>query len=111
LRVAAQARFQETQQRLERELEETEQRLTELQSAREDTGNILMTPEQQAEIDRFIDRRTEIRQELRAVQRDLDRNIERLGGVLKAINIALVPLLLTVFILAAVWRRNRRRPA
>ncbi len=111
LRVAAQARFQETEQRLQRELDETERRLTELQSSREDTGNILMTEEQQAEIDRFIDRRAEIRQELRAVQRDLDKNIERLGTILKSINIALMPLLLTLFILFAVWRRNRRQPA
>ncbi|MEX2123024.1 MAG: Gldg family protein [Woeseia sp.] len=108
LRVQAEARFQETEQSLQRELEDTERRLSELQSSREDTGDILMTEEQQAEIDRFIDRRAEIRQELRAVQRGLDRDIERLGTVLKSINIALVPLLLTVFVLVAVWRRSRR---
>jgi ABC-type uncharacterized transport system involved in gliding motility auxiliary subunit len=108
LRVQAEARFQETEQRLQRELEDTENRLAELQSSREDSGNILMTEEQQAEIDRFIDRRAEIRQELRAVQRGLDRDIERLGTVLKSINIGLVPLLLTVFVLIAVWRRSRR---
>jgi ABC-type uncharacterized transport system involved in gliding motility auxiliary subunit len=108
LRVQAEARFQETEQSLQQELEDTERRLSELQSSREDTGNILMTEEQQAEIDRFIDRRADIRQELRAVQRGLDRDIERLGTVLKSINIALVPLLLTVFVLVAVWRSSRR---
>lgn len=108
LRVEAEARFQETEQRLQRELEDTERRLAELQSAREDSGNILMTGEQQAEIDRFIDRRAEIRQELRAVQRGLDRDIERLGTILKSVNIGLVPLLLTVFVLFAVWRRSRK---
>jgi ABC-type uncharacterized transport system involved in gliding motility auxiliary subunit len=108
LRVQAEARFQETEQNLQRELEDTERRLGELQSSREDSGNILMTEEQQAEIDRFIDRRAEIRQELRAVQRGLDRDIERLGTVLKSINIGLVPLLLTVFVLIAVWRRSRK---
>ena len=111
LRVEAQAEFQQTEQRLQQELEETEARLGELQAARQDTGNILMTPEQQAEIDRFIDRRAEIRQELRAVQRGLDRDIERLGTVLKITNIALVPALLIVFVLFAVWRRHRRRKA
>lgn len=111
LRVDAQAQFQETEQRLQQELEETEARLGELQAARQDTGNILMTPEQQAEIDRFIDRRAEIRQELRAVQRGLDRDIERLGTVLKIVNIALVPALLIAFVLFAVWRRHRRRQA
>ena len=108
LRAQAEAQFQETEQSLQRELEETERRLSELQSSRDDSGNILMTEEQQAEIDRFIDRRAEIRQELRAVQRGLDRDIERLGTVLKIVNIGLVPLLLTIFVLLAVWRRSRR---
>ena len=108
LRVQAEAQFQQTEQRLQQELEDTERRLSELQSSREDTGNILMTEEQQAEIDRFIDRRAEIRQELRAVQRGLDRDIERLGTILRGINIGLVPLLLTAFVLIALWRRSRR---
>ena len=107
LRVDAEARFRETEQRLQSELAETERRLGELQSARKDTGNILMTNEQRDEIDRFIDQRAAIRKELRAVQRDLDSNIERLGTVLKSINIALVPMLLTVFVLFALWRRDR----
>jgi len=42
------------------------------------------------------------------VQRNLDSDIERLGTVLKIINIGLVPLLLTAIALLAVWRRNRR---
>jgi ABC-type uncharacterized transport system involved in gliding motility auxiliary subunit len=107
LRVEAESRFRSTEQRLQGELDETEQRLVQLQSAREDSGNIIMTPEQQAEIDRFIDQRSAIRQELRAVQRGLDEDIEQLGTWLKIINIGLVPLLLTVFVLLAVWRRNR----
>lgn len=107
LRVAAEAEFRETEQRLQSELADTEQRLRDLQSTREDAGNFILSPEQQAEIDRFVDQRATIRTELRAVQRNLDRNIERLGTVLKVINIGLVPLLLTAFVLVAVWRRNR----
>jgi len=108
LRVKAEAQYRETEQRLQSELADTERRLGELQSSREDTGNILLTPEQQAEIDRFIDQRSAIRKDLRAVQRDLDKNIEQLGTMLKIINTALVPVLLTAFVLIAVWRRNRR---
>ena len=107
LRVDAEAQFRATEQRLQSELAETEQRLGELQSSREDAGNMLMTPEQQQEIDSFIDQRSEIRKELRAVQRGLDTDIERLGTVLKIINIALVPVLLAGFVLIALWRRNR----
>lgn len=111
LRVEAEARYRETEERLQSELAETERRLGELQSSREDTGDILLSPEQQAEIDRFIDRRAAIRKDLRAVQRDLDRNIEQLGTTLKIINTALVPVLLTVFVLIAVWRRSRQESA
>jgi ABC-type uncharacterized transport system involved in gliding motility auxiliary subunit len=107
LRVDAEARFRATEERLQQELDETERRLVELQSAREDTGNILLSEEQRDEIDRFTDQRAAIRQELRAVQRGLDEDIERLGTRLKIINIGLVPFLLAVFVLIAVWRRNR----
>jgi ABC-type uncharacterized transport system involved in gliding motility auxiliary subunit len=111
LRAEAEARFRQTEQRLQDELAETENRLRELQSSREDSGNILLTDEQQDEIDRFVAQRGEIRTELRAVQRGLDRDIERLGTILKIINIALVPLLLTAFVLIALWQRERREPA
>ena len=107
IRVDAEARFRQTEQRLQSELAETERRLQELQSSRDDSGNILLSPEQQNEIDRFVDQRASIRKELRAVQRGLDRDIENLGTLLKIINISLVPVLLTAFILLAVWRRSR----
>lgn len=108
LRVEAEAQYRETEQRLQSELTETENRLRELQSSREDSGNILPSDEQQDEIDRFIEQRAAIRRDLRAVQRGLDQNIERLGTVLKAINIGLVPLILTMLVLVHVRRRSRR---
>ncbi len=108
LRVDAEARFLETQQRLQQELDETERRLGELESSREDSGSLLLTNEQQAEIDRFIDQRASIRKELRAVQRGLDEDIESLGTVLKVINIGLMPFLLTVGTLLVLWRRRQR---
>jgi ABC-type uncharacterized transport system involved in gliding motility auxiliary subunit len=111
LRIDAEARFLETQQRLQQELSETERRLGELQTSREDTGSLLLTDEQQIEIDRFIDQRASIRTELRAVQRGLDKDIEDLGTYLKIINIALVPLVLTFGTMFALWQRRRRDSA
>lgn len=109
LRAEAEARFRATEQRLQNELAETERKLEELQSAREDAGDLLLTPEQQAEIERFIDQRARIRQELRAVQRELDEDIERLGTLLKTLNIGLVPLALMVAGMYLLWRRQRRQ--
>ena len=108
LRRQADAQFRQTEQRLQAELTETENRLGELQDARTDQGSLLMSDEQQAEIQRFLDEQVRIRQELRGVQRSLDRSIERLGTVLQFINIGLVPLLLTAVALSAVIVRRRR---
>ena len=108
LRRQADAQFRQTEQRLQAELTETENRLGELQDARTDQGSLLMSDEQQAEIQRFLDEQVRIRQELRGVQRNLDRSIERLGTVLQFINIGLVPLLLTAAALLAVVVRRRR---
>jgi len=108
LRAEAEARFLETEQRLQEELAETERRLAEIEATREDAGSLLLTDEQEAEIDRFIDQRASIRNELRAVQRGLDKDIEDLGTWLKVINIGLVPLLLTLGTLVVLWRRKRQ---
>ncbi len=107
LRREAENRFRETEQRLQRELQETEAKLGELQANREDASAMILTPEQEAELDRFSEERLRIRQELRQVQRSLDQNIENLGTLLKVINIALVPLL--IFLVSIVLLVTGRR--
>ena len=109
LQREADARFRATEQDLQRQLSETEQRLGELQNAREDTGSLLMSPEQQAEIDRFQDEQLRIRQELRTVQRELDSSIEGLGTTLKLVNIFLVPLGLALLALVFYGLRQRSK--
>jgi ABC-type uncharacterized transport system involved in gliding motility auxiliary subunit len=112
LRRNADLEFRATEQQLQTQLTQTEQKLGELQAARGDAGSsMLMTPEQQAEIQRFLDEQVQIRQELRAVRRNLDADIDRLGTTLKVVNIALVPLLLTVLTLGVVFVRRRRKVA
>ena len=108
LRRDAETRFRATEQRLQAELAETEQRLGELQSAREDTSSFLMSPEQQAEVERFQQEQSRIRRELREVQRELDSSIEGLGTALKIVNIVAVPLALLVFGLVVLALRRRR---
>ena len=67
-----------------------------------------MSPEQRREIEKFRDTKVQTRKELRNVQHELTKNIERLGGILKFMNIVLIPLLIVVI---ATWlgvRRMRR---
>jgi ABC-type uncharacterized transport system involved in gliding motility auxiliary subunit len=111
LQREADARFRETEQRLQAELAATEQTLGELQAEREDAGSLLMTPEQQREIDRFRDEQLRIRQELRTVQRELDSSIENLGRWLKVMNIVVFPLALAGLALTLHLLRRRRKAA
>ena len=110
LRREADTRFRATEQRLQAELDETERRLTELQSARPDDDNtLILSADQENEIQRFLSQRSRIRKELRSVQRELDKSIDDLGTVLKVINIGLVPLLLTLVAIVMVWTSRGRR--
>lgn len=109
LRLAAEAQFRDTEERLQSELAETELRLTEMQSVRQDRELTVLNTEQQGELQRFLDRKLEIRGELRQVQHDLTRDIEALGMRLKFINIVLVPLLvIAVALVFGQYRRKRR---
>ena len=109
LKLSAEARFRDTEERLQAELEETERTLTEMQSARQDGELTVLTPEQQSEVQRFVDRKLQIRAELRQVQHDLSRDIEKLGMRLKFINIVLVPVLIVIAALSYGHIRRRRR--
>jgi ABC-type uncharacterized transport system involved in gliding motility auxiliary subunit len=111
LQLAAEARFRDTEERLQAELEETERTLTEMQSLRQDGELTVLTPEQEDEVQRFVDRKLQIRSELRQVQHDLSREIEALGMRLKFINIILVPILIVIFALVFRQVRRRRREA
>lgn len=109
LRVAAERAYRDTEERLQAELEDTERRLGDLQAAKGEGELTVISDEQQAEIQRFMDRRLHIRRELRQVQHDLQRDIDRLGSRLKLLNIALLPVLVLLVALAYDVRRRRRQ--
>lgn len=108
IRLEAEARFREREQQLTARLAETEQKIAELQSQRNDAGNVLLTPEQRAEIDRFREEQVATRKELRAVQHNLQRDIERLGTQVKFVNIGLIPALVLVIAAVVGTARSRR---
>ncbi len=109
LQLQAEREYRATEERLQQELSETERKLTEIQAARDGDDLLVLTDEQQAEIQRFMDRKIEIRRNLRQVQHDLQRDIEDLGTRLKLFNIALVPLVVMMFALIYGLRRRQRQ--
>ncbi|MBB4212002.1 ABC-type uncharacterized transport system involved in gliding motility auxiliary subunit [Rhodothalassium salexigens DSM 2132] len=107
MRRDAEARYLEQEQRLQARLEETERRLAELQGQTPD-DQLLLSPEQEAAIERFRQERLAVRQELRDVERNLRSDIERLGNLLAFLNIAAVPMLIVLGVgVLVVWRRKR----
>lgn len=109
LRRNADERFRVKEQELQKELADTERKLTELQGEKSSDQAQILSAAQKAELDNFLKRKLEIRKELRQVRRQLDAEIESLGTRLKIVNIVLVPLLVTLAALAFAWWRSQRR--
>jgi ABC-type uncharacterized transport system involved in gliding motility auxiliary subunit len=109
LKRAADDRFRDKEQELQKELTDTERKLTELQSRKSRDEAQVLSPEQKGELEQFLKRKLEIRKELRDVRRRLDSDIEALGSWLKFLNIALIPILLTLGAAGFVWWKARQR--
>lgn len=109
LQRAAEQRLRDKEQALQARLTETEQQLAALQRSDDPNKALELTPEQQTALQRFIQQKLELRKELRDVRYQLNADIEALGRTLKVLNIALVPALLTLLVLALwLWRRSRQ---
>jgi ABC-type uncharacterized transport system involved in gliding motility auxiliary subunit len=111
LRRQADDRLRNKALELQAQLQQTEAKLGELQSKRNDQSSIMMSPEQQAEIQRFVAEKARVRKELRETQRGLDVDINRLNTWLKVINIGVAPFLVAVAGMILLSLRRRRRAA
>ena len=108
LRHIADERFRAKERELEQQLQQTEEKLTQLQSRRNDKSAMILTPEQEKEIEQFSQEKVRIRKELRAVRAGLDQDIKALGTELKILNIIVVPALFAIVALL-VWLSRRRK--
>ena len=116
LQAKAQAQFQQQADMLKQQLTDTENRLHALEQGGSTNGEAVtatsLTPDQQAEIDRFKRELAQTRTALRDVQHNLRREVDALGAFLAFVNIGLMPLLVAgVAIALAVLRRRRRARA
>ena len=113
LQAQAEAQFKAQEDALQQKVTDTEERLKALQQGGTGNGEPAtvqgLTPEQQAEIAQFKRDLTATRTQLRDVQHRLRRDIDALGAVLAFINIAFVPILVSLFALGLALVRRRRR--
>lgn len=106
---ASDKKYRETENQLRQQLRETETKLNELQQAKGSESQLILSEEQQQEIERFKQRKLEVRKSLREVKRNLNKDIEALGNHIKFINIALIPILITLVVILISAFRSRRR--
>ncbi len=113
LRREAEAKYLTKANDLQAQLAETERKLTELQKTREETSNLGLSPEQRSALAQFEQEKLKIRKELRDVRHQLGQDIDSLGATLKFVNVALIPLMLTLllFFFSRMRARSRSRYA
>jgi len=109
IRREAELRFREQEQKLMARLKEAEEKIQSLQNQAGGESSMVLTREQNEEIEKFRQVRLQTRKELRTVQHELKKNIEALGNRLRFINIALIPLIIIVVALLVSLFRSRRR--
>ncbi len=107
----AEQQFRQKEQALQQRLKDTEQKIRDLQKKRDDQSAVILSAEQQVALDGFRGELVETRKELRNVQHQLQKNIENLEGIVKFLNIGLMPLVVVVgglLINAHTVRRRQR---
>lgn len=111
IRQHAEQNFLQKEQELISELEATENKLLELEQAKNMDNSALLSSDQQNEIDSFTQKKLTIRKQLRQVRHSLQKDIESVETKVKIINIAMVPFFIVVIGLFFVFlksKKNRR---
>lgn len=109
IRRDAERRYRAEEQNLQDELKNLEMELNRVRHRQTEAGNVLLTAEDKAALDRFRGEILSVRKKLRDVQMALRTDIDRLQTWVKFGNIAAVPLLLGLVIAAVATLRHRRR--
>jgi ABC-type uncharacterized transport system involved in gliding motility auxiliary subunit len=108
LDLQAMRAWQSKEEELSKELEATRNQLQALQNQKKGTQKLLLSREQQEALEEFRVKESQVNRQLKEVRKDLNRDKERLGVAVKAVNIAVMPVLLVAFgIVRTVARRKR----
>src|SRR5438876_2097297 len=104
----AQESYRSKIKELEASLSETQQKLNELQRTKEKGQRFILSPEQQQELARFRQKEAEAKKELKQVRKNLRRDVDSMENRLKWINIAAMPVVVSLTgITLAVYKRKR----
>lgn len=106
----AQERWLREEEALQGEVERTQKQINELQGQKDEKQRFILSPEQEKAIKQFTKELQSAQRRLRDVRKNLREGIERLGAVIKIVNIAMMPLLVSIAGVGFwLYRRSRSR--
>lgn len=112
MEAAAEARGQAKIAGLQQSLNDTEQRLNELQQQKSTKDQrLILSPAQQAEIDNFQKKEAEVSRQLRQAQKDLRREVVSLETRLTWLNILAMPCAVTMAGVTTAFIKRRKTSA
>ncbi len=112
LRKEAEERFLDREKELQAEIQTSQMRINELQREKTGESMMILSPEQERELDQIQEKMLAARKELRQVRHGLSTDIESLGSRLMLLNVVGTPLVVAFLSIAwMVFRSSRRRPA
>jgi len=109
IRREAEQNYLAEEQRLEEKRRELQQKIRQLQQARPDSGELVLSKAQREELENYEQQQLETRDKLRQVRYNLNADVERLGTTVKIINTAAMPVLVTIIAIGLGAYRARRR--
>ena len=111
LRREAERKFRQKERQLQQRLAQVRGELETLAQEKFSEGKIGASEAEKAKINEVRREMVNVRKELREVQRALRRDLDQLDGLVKFLNIAAIPLILIIGVVAvAAYRRRRVRP-
>ncbi len=111
MQAKAEARSKEERNKLQKEANEANQKISELQGKKEPGQRFIMSKEQQEEYERFKQKRAVANKRLKEINRELRRDVESLKFWTKVANIAAVPIVVTVLGIALGISRKQKTKA
>jgi ABC-type uncharacterized transport system involved in gliding motility auxiliary subunit len=111
LEFQAEQRFRNTERNLQARLEQVQNQLKDLQTQRDQGGQVILSETQREAIEKFQTEIIDTRRQLREVQHALRRDIDVLKGWLEFANIGLIPsgVGVAALVVGGVRMRRRRR--
>ncbi len=109
IQAKAEARFLEEVKKLEEERANVQRRINELQAKKEGNQRFILSPEQKAELKKLRETEAQTARKLKEVRKELRKEVDSLQTTLKWLNIAGMPLLVSIFgLVVAIYNQKRK---